>query len=170
MISIVVAMDRNGLIGIKGGGLPWRRTQKDDLRQFRELTVRNAIIMGRKTFTDDIKKPLPLRTNIILTRNREYEHDGCITAYGIVDALSKVPYGQNCYIIGGAEVFEQALPIVDTIHVSIIDHEFVVEKGLAIYFPQIDWNEWESQQGRNFPANELNQFAFNTEVRRRKEV
>ncbi|MCE9530586.1 MAG: dihydrofolate reductase [Planctomycetes bacterium] len=128
-ISLIVAMDRNGLIG-NDQGLPWKLSA--DLRRFRKLTLGKPVIMGRKTL-DHIGGPLKDRPNIVLTRQENFEHPGCTVAGSLEAALeyAQTIASDEIMIIGGAEVYRQALLLVERIYLTIVEGEFT---GNA-YFP-----------------------------------
>jgi dihydrofolate reductase len=125
-ISLIVAMDRHGLIGNEQG-LPWRLPA--DLRRFRKLTTGKPIIMGRKTL-EQIGGPLKERLNIVLTRQTNFQHAGCVVAHSFPEAiegaeewLAKADVDE-IMVIGGADVYRQALASVERIYLTIVDGEF----------------------------------------------
>ncbi|MFT8871228.1 MAG: dihydrofolate reductase [Sporolactobacillus sp.] len=119
MISIILAVDRNGLIG-RDGSLPWHLPE--DLQYFRKQTLGYPVIMGRKTY-EAIGHPLPGRRNIVLSRTQSLA--GVETAAS-ADALltGGITFGQNCFVIGGASVFDAFWPFADRFYVTKIDAEF----------------------------------------------
>lgn len=125
-ISLIVAMDRNGLIGAESG-LPWYLSA--DLKRFRKLTTGKPIILGRRTL-DHIGGPLKNRLNIVLTRQINVAHPGCEIAHSIEEALARAQRGliemavDEMMIIGGAEVYRQALPLVERVYLTLVDGEF----------------------------------------------
>jgi dihydrofolate reductase len=125
-ISLIVAMDRNGLIG-SDRGLPWHLSA--DLKRFRKLTTGKPIIMGRKTLKQ-IGGPLKDRLNIVLTRQPDFAADGCAVTHSIEEALTlawaALPNlgADEIMVIGGAEVYGQALPFVERICLTIVAGEF----------------------------------------------
>ncbi|OGP09580.1 MAG: hypothetical protein A2048_00115 [Deltaproteobacteria bacterium GWA2_45_12] len=119
MLSIIVAMSQNGVIG-KNNQLPWHLSE--DLKRFKTLTMGQAIIMGRKTF-ESIGKPLPGRTNIVITRNKKYTAQGVILVSSLKEALEKVPTNTEAFVIGGAEIYKEALPHAQTIYLTRIEKE-----------------------------------------------
>lgn len=125
-IRIIVAMDLNGLIG-KNNSLPWSLPQ--DLARFKRLTTGNTVVMGRKTY-ESIGKALPNRTNIILTRNKDYKLDDCIIANSIEEILDINIQG-DLYVIGGAQIYEQFYKISNFIHLTSVQKNY---NGDA-YFP-----------------------------------
>lgn len=134
VISLVVAMDRNRLIG-RNNGLPWHLSA--DLKHFKAVTLGKPIVMGRKTF-ESIGRPLPGRRNIVISRNPAYRAPGCEVFAGLDEVLAALTDVEEVSVIGGAEIFKQALPLADKMHLTVIDHAF---EGDA-WFPEYDEREW----------------------------
>ena len=133
MVSLIVAYDRNRLIG-KDGRMPW--FIDGELRRFRELTTGNVVIMGRKTI-EAIGKPLPNRVNIVISRDKNY--DGCIMARSFDEAMEKArETGLEIYITGGSTVYAPAIDIVDKMYITEIDAEYEGDT----YFPDFDENDF----------------------------
>src|SRR3989344_3197581 len=118
-ISIIVAHSRNMAIG-KANALLWRLPE--DLKRFKKLTTGHPIIMGRKTY-QSIGKPLPDRTSIVVTRDTDLEIPGCIVAHSLVEAIEKAREidHEEVFIIGGAEIYKQALSLADRLYVTQVD-------------------------------------------------
>lgn len=129
-ISAIAAIGKNRELG-KNGNLIWRI--KEDMRHFKDVTKGHPIIMGRKTF-ESIGKPLPNRTNIIITRNANYKADGCIIVQSVEDAIeqAKKHDDQEIFIIGGAEIYKLALPLTDRLYLTIVDAE---DNQAHVFFP-----------------------------------
>jgi dihydrofolate reductase len=134
MISIIVAMDRNHLIG-KDNDLPWRIPA--DLAYFKKVTSGSTIVMGRKTY-ESIGKPLPNRRNIILSR-KDFFAEGCETLHSLEEVKSMEEDNKELFIIGGAHIFKEALPFADLLYLTYIDEEFEGDT----YFPTLDEREWD---------------------------
>ncbi len=134
-LSIIVAMASNRTIGINNT-LPWRCPE--DLKHFKALTMGHHMIMGRKTF-DSIGKPLPGRTTVVVTRNEALTIDGCTIAHSLNGAIAACAGDEEIFIVGGAELYAQALPIVDTLYVTEIKQDV---EGDA-HFPEFDNSEWQ---------------------------
>jgi dihydrofolate reductase len=118
MISIVAAIGRNREIG-HGNELLWHIP--DDLKRFKSLTSGHPVIMGRKTF-ESIGKPLPNRTNIVITRDKNWRHEGAKVAHSLEDAIATASLiDPEIFIIGGAQIYEQALPHADRLYLTLID-------------------------------------------------
>ncbi len=133
-ISILVAMARNRTIGINNA-LPWRCPE--DLRHFKALTMGHYIVMGRKTY-DSIGKPLPGRTTVVVTRNRELKIDDCIMAHSLQEAIAACPAGEEIFIVGGAELYAQALPVADTLYIT----EILEDVAGDAQFPEFVRSQW----------------------------
>ena len=133
MVSLIVAYDRNKLIG-KDGRMPW--FIDGELRRFRELTTGNVVILGRKTI-EAIGKPLPNRVNIVISRDKNY--DGCIMARSFDEAMEKArETGLEIYITGGSTVYAPAIDIVDKMYITEIDAEYEGDT----YFPEFDEDDF----------------------------
>ena len=164
MIAIVAAMTRNLVIG-KNGKLPWNI--REDMKRFKDITMGGAVIMGRKTY-ESIGRPLPGRTNIVLT-SQDIRIPGVIVAKSLNEAITMT--AENCFVIGGAEVFKQALPLADIMYLTIIDSE--VEGDT--YFPYYndarlnpnphDPQPWLYREGYSFTAKSGEHVVFETLVR-----
>ncbi|HKX52961.1 MAG TPA: dihydrofolate reductase [Nitrosospira sp.] len=144
-LSVLAAMAQNRVIG-HNNAIPWRLPH--DLKHFKELTMGHPIIMGRKTY-ESIGRLLPGRTSIIITRQPAYEVPGALVVRSIGEALSlcsqaKSEEGEQfaavdeCFVIGGADIFQQMLPLCDRLYLTEIRGDF---EGDA-YFPEFDRNDW----------------------------
>jgi dihydrofolate reductase len=135
-ISVIVAMDRNGLIGHEGG-LPWHLPS--DLRRFRQLTIGKPVIMGRTTH-EHIGKPLPGRENIVLSRTSGSYIAGCTVARSLDEAIRAVGEAEEVFVIGGATVYREVLPAAGRIYLTLVDGVFAG----TTYFPteMVHPGEW----------------------------
>lgn len=131
-------MDRNGLIGA-GDHLPWRLP--DDMRRFREITMGKPVLMGRKTYESIPPRfrPLPGRTNIVLTHQTTYDAPGCTVVHSLPQALSAASGHEELMVIGGALLYEQLLPQADRIYLTLVDGEFEGD----VFFPVLDETDWQ---------------------------
>ncbi len=132
--SILVAMAKNRVIGVNNT-LPWRCPE--DLKHFKQLTMGHSLIMGRKTY-DSIGRPLPGRTTVVVTRDPELKIGGCLIAHSLPDALAACANDARIYIVGGAQIYTQAMPYADTLYVTEIQQDV---EGDA-WFPEFDKSEW----------------------------
>lgn len=135
-VSMVVAIGRNRVIG-KGNLLLWHIPE--DLKRFKQLTVGHPVIMGRKTFDSIvgmIGKPLPGRPNIVITRDSQWAHEGAVSAQSVEEALAKAAAldSTEVFVIGGAQIYEAALPHTDRLYLTLIEDE---KEGDA-YFPDYE--------------------------------
>lgn len=130
MVKIIVAMSKNRVIG-DSNTLIWHLPE--DLKRFRQLTTGNTIVMGRKTY-ESIGKPLPNRRSIIITRDPDYSVEGCEVVNSLEEAL--LLSNNDCFIIGGGEIYRQAIDIADRIYLTLINKEFEGDTS----FPELkDW-------------------------------
>ena len=133
-LSLIVAMAKNHTIGINNT-LPWRCPE--DLKHFKALTMGHHMIMGRKTF-DSIGKPLPGRTTVVVTRNTDLQIEGCQMAHSLKAAIAACAGEDEIFIVGGAELYRQAITLADTLYITEIQQDV---DGDA-YFPEFDKNAW----------------------------
>ncbi|MFN0299352.1 MAG: dihydrofolate reductase [Burkholderiales bacterium] len=135
VIALIAALARNRAIGLDNR-MPWHLP--DDLRRFRQLTTGHRVIMGRKTF-DSIGRPLPGRTNIIISRSNTFNAPGCTVVHSVDEALAgDDPTGTISFVIGGAEIYRQALSRASRMFLTEIDAEFEGDT----FFPPIDKQHW----------------------------
>lgn len=156
IISLVAAMDRNRVIG-KRNVLPWYLPA--DLRHFKELTTGKPIIMGSTTFAS-IGHALPDRINIVMTRDSAFIAPGCIVAHSVEEALATGKGYDEVMVIGGANVFEQFLPLANRMYLTTID----VEIDGDVYFPGWNQNEWRetSREPHEPDTKNIYSYAFVT--------
>ncbi|MGV3740687.1 MAG: dihydrofolate reductase [Burkholderiaceae bacterium] len=157
-LTIVVATDSCRGIGINNK-LPWHLPE--DLAFFKRTTSGYPIIMGRKTF-DSIGRPLPNRRNIVVTRNADWKHEGVETALSLSDAVKRAGEGE-VFVIGGGQIFAEALPLTQRLIVTEIDKAFDCDT----FFPQIDSSQWK-EASRETHHSEANGFDFSYVVYERK--
>ena len=135
ILSLIAAMDQNRLIGCNNQ-LPWRLPA--DLKRFKALTLGKPVVMGRKTY-DSIGRPLPDRQNIIITRNPDFAAPGCTVVNSFDAALSAVGEVAEIMVIGGMQIYLQALPVAQRLYLTIIEHCFT---GNA-WFPEYSLSDWQ---------------------------
>ncbi|HLG42419.1 MAG TPA: dihydrofolate reductase [Planctomycetota bacterium] len=133
MLSLIVAMARNRVIGA-GGKLPWHLPA--DLKRFKQITMGRPVIMGRKTF-ESIGKPLPGRTNIVVTRRRGWTAKGCLAAHSLEEAIAAAGEGE-VFVIGGGELYAAALRHADRLYVTEVDADVPGDTR----FPELDMSRW----------------------------
>ena len=134
-LTMIAAAAENNALG-KDNDLIWHISE--DLKRFKRLTTGHAIIMGRKTF-ESMPKALPNRTNIVLTKRKDYQAPGAEVVHTIEDALNLVKEDVQPFIIGGGQIYSLFMPLCDRIELTRVHHEFDAD----VYFPDIDLNEFE---------------------------
>lgn len=152
MITIIAAIAENNALG-KNNKLIWHLPA--DLKRFKKVTLNHHIIMGRKTF-ESLGKPLPNRTTIIITRNTNYKVEGCIVVNSLKEALNAAKSDENPYILGGAEIYNQALDVADKLDLTFVHHKFEAD----VFFPKIDTKIWKEVSRENFNADEQNNYNY----------
>ena len=134
-LTMIAAAAENNALG-KDNDLIWHISE--DLKRFKRLTTGHAIIMGRKTF-ESMPKALPNRTNIVLTKRKDYQAQGAEVVHTVEDALELVKEDLQPFIIGGGQIYSLFMPLCDRIELTRVHHEFEAD----VYFPDIDLNEFE---------------------------
>ncbi|PHQ78473.1 MAG: type 3 dihydrofolate reductase [Coxiella sp. (in: Bacteria)] len=152
MISLIVAMSKNRVIGNEGK-IPWHLP--NDFKHFKQVTLGKPIIMGRKTH-ESIGRPLPGRRNIVVTRQSDYLADGCDVFQSIDAALDAVASEPEIMIIGGSTLYEQTLERADRIYLTIVDTTL---DGDA-YFPELDPEHWQLLTAENHPSDATHQYDY----------
>lgn len=145
-LSLIVARARNGVIG-HDGKLPWHLSA--DLKRFKALTMGHHIIMGRKTW-ESIGRPLPGRTSIVVTRNRSYAAAGAQVVDSLRSALLLAHSDSEAFVIGGAEIYREALPLADRIYLTEVDAEYPGDT----FFPALNPEEWTAATRENCAAQD----------------
>ncbi|MDM1073492.1 dihydrofolate reductase [Empedobacter brevis] len=162
MINIVVAKASNNVIGAKND-LIWHLP--NDLKHFKSLTSGHPIIMGRKTF-ESLGHPLPNRTNIVVTRDQNWNAEGIGITSSLVKAIETAKkIDEDVYIIGGGNIYKQAMEFTDVLYITEVHHEFDGDT----YFPEIDSEEWEEVDREDFKKDEKHPYAYSFVTYRRIE-
>ena len=161
-IALIVAADTNNAIGINNQ-LLWHLP--NDLKFFKNTTWGFPVIMGRKTF-EAVNKPLPGRTNIVITRNQDWKYEGVKTAMDLAGAieLARQTNAKQLFIIGGGEIYTQAIPLADTIYLTRVH---TIQKG-DTFFPVLDKSQWELFSNDDFSADEKHAFDYSFQLWKRK--
>ncbi len=152
MISIIAALAENRVIGVNNT-LPWRLP--NDLKHFRRLTTGHAIILGRKNY-ESIGKPLPERTNIVITRNRDFRADGCLIAHSLDEALTLAKNDPEIFVIGGAEIYRAALARADRLYLTRVHAAIAGDT----HFPEFDETEWREISRERHERDERHAYAY----------
>ena len=162
-IQAIVAIDANGAIGRQGDLLCHLPA---DMRHFKEVTMGHSIVMGRKTFESFPRRPLPGRQNIVITRNAAWQYPGVTVANSLEEAIAAAQT-ETVFIIGGAQVYELALPHVDVLHLTLIHARWATADA---FFPVLDPSEWQEVSREHPESDHRNayEFDFITLTRRTK--
>lgn len=160
--SIIAAVDRNMGIG-KDNKLPWHLSE--DLKRFKNLTMGHHMIMGRKTF-ESIGRPLPGRVSIVLSRRPEFFVDGVIKVRSFDDALriAKDAGESEVFVLGGGEIFEQALPVTDRIYLTRVAGNVDADT----FFPLLQSKDWDERFVSSHPVDEKNEYPHTFYILERK--
>ncbi|HEU0219954.1 MAG TPA: dihydrofolate reductase [Gallionella sp.] len=134
-LSIIVAMSSNRTIGIDNT-LPW--CIPEDLKHFKKLTMGHHMIMGRKTF-ESIGRPLPGRTTVVLSRDRNLKIKGCTVTHSLPEAMANCASDPQVFVVGGADIYAQALGLADRLYVTEIQQDVIGDA----WFPEFDRSEWQ---------------------------
>jgi len=165
-LAIIVAAAKNRVIGFNNA-MPWYLPE--ELAHFKRTTLGKPLIMGRNTF-ESIGRPLPGRTNIVISRNPEFNHPGVkvatslAAALKIADSQAIIDGASEIMIIGGGEVYRQAFPLATTLYLTEVD----VEPQGDTWFPEINLNEWVETSCKTYPAQEGNRYAYAIRCLQRK--
>lgn len=154
MISLIVAVARNNAIGYRGD-LIYHLSA--DLKRFKALTTGHSIIMGRRTFQSFPKGPLPNRRNIVLSRDPSFMPEGAEVYPSMEDALSACKDEEEIFIIGGASVYAQALPLAGKIYLTLVDDEPAIADT---FFPMLTADEWHAEQTEWHEADDRHPFSY----------
>jgi dihydrofolate reductase len=162
VVALIVAASSNNAIG-KNNELLWHLP--NDLKFFKNTTWGFPVIMGRKTF-EAVNKPLPGRTNIVITRKQDWKAEGVINVVDLEDAIIKAgeTNAKQIFIIGGGEIYKQSMSVADTIYMTRVD---AVLDG-DTFFPVIDELDWALVSNEDFPADEKHAYAYSFQVWKKK--
>ena len=152
MITLIAAAGENNELG-KDNDLVWHLP--DDFKRFKKLTTGHHIIMGRKTF-ESFPKPLPNRTHLVITRNKNYQKEGAVVVHSLDEALLKAQNDPQPFIIGGGEIYKIALETADKIELTRVHGSFDADT----YFPKIDTEEWQLISEVKHEKDEKHNYAF----------
>jgi len=163
MISIIVAIAENFAIG-KNNDLLWHIPE--DLKRFKKITTGHKIIMGKKTYLSLPVRPLRNRENIVITDLPGEVFEGCTVVYSVAGALEKCNSDEENFIIGGASVYRQFLPLTDRLYLTRVHKKFEGD----VFFPAIDFQEWQIISWEDLPVDDQLGFAYSYVVYDRKKI
>ncbi|MBY0432615.1 MAG: dihydrofolate reductase [Cyclobacteriaceae bacterium] len=157
MVSLIAALTKNRVIG-KNNDLPWHLP--DDMKYFMKTTSGHAVIMGRKNYDSIPEKfrPLPNRTNMVVTRNRNFQAPGCLIFHSVEEALNKARSSneEEAFVIGGAEIYALSLPLATRLYLTEIDAELQGDT----HFPQTDSRQWKEISRKHHDPDERHAYGF----------
>lgn len=160
-VAAIVAMSRDHAIGMNGD-MPWHLPE--DLKHFKEITVGNPVIMGRRTWESIPRRPLPGRKNIVVTRNSLFDEAGAFRASSPEEAIAMCESSETPFIIGGATIYAEFLPFLSEIIVTEIDASY---PDADTFFPPLDINEWEERDVSDWMESKTGlKYRFKTLFRR----
>jgi len=160
-ISLIAAMADDRAIGIENR-LPWKLPA--DMKWFRRHTVGKPIVMGRKTFESFGGRPLPERSNIVITRDEGYQAEGAVVVHTIKEAIAAAGNVEEVMIIGGESFYRQMLPHADRFYITLVHGSFEADA----WFPEFDWDNWTEVSREEHPADGKNAWACSFIVLERK--
>ena len=160
MVSVIVAVARNGMIG-KANQLIWHISE--DLKRFKAITTGHPVVMGRRTF-ESLGRPLPNRTNVVITRQRDYSAEGCAVAGSLDEAVALFPPSEEVFVIGGGEIYAQAMPRADRFYLTVVEHDY---EGDTL-FPAWNPDEWELVSEERHERGEKFEYPFTFKDYRRR--
>ena len=152
MITIIAAIGEKNELG-KDNQLIWHL--HEDFKRFKTITSGHHIIMGRKTF-ESFPKPLPNRTHVIVTRQKSYAPENCIVVNSIKEAIGVCPKDETIFVIGGGEIYKQAIAFADVLELTRVHHTFEADA----FFPKIDIQNWQLNFEEFHPKDEKHNFDF----------
>ncbi len=160
-LTLIAAIAENNALG-KDNKMLWHLP--DDFKRFKQLTSGHYIIMGRKTF-ESLPGMLPNRTHVIITRQEDYKAEGCIIVNSLDQALAACPQDDEVFVIGGGEIYKQAITKADKIELTRV-HDIAPEADA--YFPEFDTEVWKLAEKVHHPKDEKHKFDFTFETLARK--
>ncbi len=160
MLSIIVALSENNVIG-RENNLPWKLSA--DLKRLKSITMGHHLIMGRRTW-ESLGRPLPGRTNVVITSDKNYKAEGGVVVHSLNEALQTSSNDNEAFIFGGGKIFKEALPKVNKIYMTIVHAKIDGDT----FFPELDKKEWQEIEREDFEADEKNQYDYSFITLKRK--
>jgi dihydrofolate reductase len=154
MITVIAAIASNKALG-KDNDLIWHLPA--DLKRFKKVTTGHYILMGRNTY-ESIGRPLPNRTTIIITRNKNYFKEGCLIANSLEQAIEMAKPAAQIFIIGGAQIYKETIAknVAVQLDITLVHHSFEAD----VFFPEIDPKIWEEVAREDYKADEKNEYDY----------
>ena len=152
-ISMIVAIDENGGIGLKNNLLAYIPA---DLKRFKAITTGHSIIMGSNTWLSLPRRPLPERRNIVITSRVNTDFDGALLAHSVDEAMAMLPDGDEAFVIGGASIYRQMFPLATKLYLTLIHKKFEADT----FFPEIDFSQWHELERVDIDNDEKTDFSY----------
>ncbi|MCF6213775.1 MAG: dihydrofolate reductase [Flavobacteriaceae bacterium] len=152
MLTLIAAIANNNVLG-KDNKLIWHLPA--DLKRFKKTTTGHCVIMGRKTY-QSLGKPLPNRTNIVVTRNTDFNPEGCVVVHSLKEAIDAAKADDNTFILGGAQIYQQAMAVADVLDLTFVHYTFEGD----VFFPEIDLIIWKETSRQDFKADDKNKYDY----------
>ena len=152
-ISMIVAIDENGGIGLKNNLLAYIPA---DLKRFKAITTGHSIIMGSNTWLSLPRRPLPERRNIVITSRVNTDFDGALLAHSVDEAVAMLPDGDEAFVIGGASIYQQMFPLATKLYLTLIHKKFEADT----FFPEIDFSQWRELERIDIDNDEKTDFSY----------
>jgi dihydrofolate reductase len=154
IVSAIVAVSQNGVIG-KDNDLPWHLPT--DMKYFKRTTLGHHVIMGRKNFLA-MGRPLPGRTNVVITRNPTFTANGCLVVHSVEEALQRAERNgeKEVFVIGGGEIYAASMALWDRLYLTRVEAEIEGD----VFFPEWEESDWHKVHEEAFPADEQNEYPF----------
>ena len=152
-ISMIVAIDENGGIGLKNNLLAYIPA---DLKRFKAITTGHTILMGSNTWFSLPKRPLPDRRNIVITSRTGAEFEGAVLARSIDEAVALLPDADESFVVGGASIYRQMFPLATRLYLTLIHKQFEADT----FFPEIDFSQWRELERVDIEDDEKTDFAY----------
>ena len=162
-ISIIVAIADENAIGKNNDLLAYISS---DLKRFKQITTGHNVIMGKRTFHSLPKRPLPNRTNIVITDDTDEKFDGCITVHSIEEAIDNCSYEKENFVIGGGSIYMQFMPYANKLYITRIHKHFDADT----FFPEIKDEEWSEISKETHQPDEVNDFSYSYIIYERKNI
>jgi dihydrofolate reductase len=159
-ISIIVAIADDFAIGLNNDLLCHL---SGDLKRFKTITTGHQIIMGKRTYESLPKRPLPNRTNVVISDDKNDQFEGCVMVYSIDEALENCGQDES-FIIGGGSIYRQFLPYANKLYLTVIHHKFVADT----YFPVVNYEEWNTIHSEEYPRGDENPYDYTFMILERK--
>ncbi len=156
-ISIIVAIAENNAIG-RNNDLLWHISE--DLKRFKRLTEGHTVVMGKNTYFSLPRRPLPKRTNLVITDVPGEQIDDCVMAYSIGEAIEKMDKSKENFVMGGGSIYRQFMPHADKLYITRVHKDFEGD----VFFPKIDANIWKLQSAEKITDDRQNDFNYTFEV------